>query len=99
MAGKTDAWSGLSEFSAQDIMGVKVMKLLPWMIAAVLFIVAAGWIMGADVGKVDGKSVLTGQAAFADYRSIQPGQFHKLTAGDLPKPFETKSTADPPRLV
>jgi glucose/arabinose dehydrogenase len=75
------------------------MKTLPWMIALGLFVAAAGWIAGADAGKVDGQSVLTGPAAFADYRSIKPEQFHKITADDLPKPFETKSTANPPRVV
>jgi glucose/arabinose dehydrogenase len=80
-------------------MGVEVMKIFSRIIADALLIVAAGWIAGADVGKVDGKSVLTGQAAFADYRSIKPGQFHKITADDLPKPFETKSTANPPLLA
>jgi len=83
----------------QDIMGVKVMKIFSLLIAAGLLVIVAGWIAGADAGKVDGKSVLTGQAAFADYRSIKPGQFHKITADDLAKPFETKSTANPPRLV
>jgi glucose/arabinose dehydrogenase len=80
-------------------MGVKVMKTFSWIIAAGLFAIVAGWIAGADAGKVDGKSVLTGQAAFADYRSIKPGEFHKITVADLPQPFATKSTANPPRLV
>jgi glucose/arabinose dehydrogenase len=64
-----------------------------------LVIGAAGLIAAADVGKVDSKSVLTGQAAFADYRSIKPGEFHKITADDLPKPFDTKSSANFPRVV
>jgi glucose/arabinose dehydrogenase len=75
------------------------MKTFQWMIALGLITVAAGWITGADSGKVDGKNLLSGQAAFADYRTIKPGQFHKITAEDLPKPFETKSTANPPRVV
>jgi len=75
------------------------MKTLSWFICAGLLIAAAGWITGADAGKVDSKSILTGQAAFADYRSIKPGEFHKITVEDLPKPFETKSTANPPRVV
>jgi glucose/arabinose dehydrogenase len=75
------------------------MKTLHWMIILGLLIAAAGWIAGADAGKVDSKSVLTGQAAFADYRSIKPGEFHKITVDDIPQPFATKSSANPPRLV
>ena len=75
------------------------MKSLRFQTVAGLILAAAGWIAGADAGKVDSKSVLTGQAAFADYRSIKPGQFHKITASDLPKPFETKSSANFPRVV
>jgi len=54
-------------------MGLNVMKTRSWLMTFPLFIVAVGWIAGADIGKVDSKSVLTGQAAFADYRSIKPG--------------------------
>jgi glucose/arabinose dehydrogenase len=75
------------------------MKRLHWIIIAGLLIVAAGWIAGADASKLDGKSVLSGQAAFADYRSIKAGEFHKITVDDLAKPFATKSTANFPRLV
>src|SRR5579864_9439482 len=75
------------------------MKTLQFVIVPGLFLVAAGWIAGAEAGKVDGKSVLTGQAAFADYRSIKPGQFHKITVADLAQPFATKSTANFPRVV
>ena len=75
------------------------MKTYSWLVVLVAVIGAAGWIAGADLAKVDSKSVLTGQAAFADYRSIKPGEFHKITVDDLPQPFATKSTANPPRLV
>jgi glucose/arabinose dehydrogenase len=75
------------------------MKKLHWIVIAGLSIAAAGWIAGADASKLDGKSVLTGQAAFADYRSIKPGEFHKITVDDLAKPFATKSTANFPRLA
>ena len=67
--------------------------------AAGLGVAAVGWIAGAEAGKVDSKNVLTGPAAFADYRSIKPGQLHRISADDLPKPFATKSTANPPRVV
>src|SRR5450755_4189481 len=36
---------------------------------------------------------------FADYRTEKPGAIHKITAGDLPKPFATKSATNGPRLI
>ena len=45
------------------------------------------------------KEVLTGQAAFTDYRSEKPGIRHKLTVADLPKPFATESAGNGPTVV
>ncbi len=45
------------------------------------------------------KPVLTGQAAFTDYRSEKPGIRRKITVGDLPKPFATESAGNGPTLV
>jgi glucose/arabinose dehydrogenase len=36
---------------------------------------------------------------FSDYRGQQPGTAHKITPGDLPPPFATKSVVEGPRLV
>jgi len=36
---------------------------------------------------------------FSDYRVQKPGVIHKITAADLPAPFETKSVANGPKLV
>jgi glucose/arabinose dehydrogenase len=55
--------------------------------------------LAADAAKINSKNLLTGQSAFADAVSLKPGTFHKITANDLPKPFDTKSTANFPRLV
>jgi glucose/arabinose dehydrogenase len=49
--------------------------------------------------KIDTKNLATGQAAFADSRSLKPGQFRKLTVADLPQPFATKSATNFPRVV
>jgi glucose/arabinose dehydrogenase len=76
-----------------------MMHKFRWLIPPGLLLLAAGWIVGADAGKVDSKDVLTGQQAFADFRSIKPGLLHKITAADLPKPYETKSSANFPRIV
>ena len=60
-------------------------------IAAALLLAFAG---GA---KVD--HVVTGQAAFQDYRTIHPGQFRKITVADLPEPFATQSVGNGPQIV
>ena len=43
--------------------------------------------------------VLTGDAAFQDYRTIRSGQFRKITVADLPKPFATSSAGNGPQIV
>jgi glucose/arabinose dehydrogenase len=43
--------------------------------------------------------VLEGKAAFTDYRQERPGVIRKITAADLPAPYETKSAVNGPRLV
>jgi glucose/arabinose dehydrogenase len=67
-------------------------------LATGLLLLAAGWMIEA-ADKVDSKNLATGQAAFGDARSFKPGQFHKLTPADLPKPFATTSVANFPRVV
>jgi glucose/arabinose dehydrogenase len=39
------------------------------------------------------------QAPFHDYREEKPGAVHKITAADLPKPYDTKSVDNGPSLV
>src|SRR6266849_8960568 len=63
-----------------------------------VIVLAAGCVVEA-ADKIDSKNLATGQAAFADSRSLKPGQFRKLTAADLPKPFATKSASNGPRIV
>ena len=36
---------------------------------------------------------------FTDYRSQAPGTVHRITAQDLPKPYSTRSSANPPSIV
>jgi glucose/arabinose dehydrogenase len=50
-------------------------------------------------GKDAQKEVLTGQAAFTDYRSEKPGIRRKITVADLPKPFATESAGNGPTVV
>lgn len=77
------------------------MKKLLWMVPAGLAVAGAGWILqGAGKNdKIDTKDLVTGQQAFADYRTEKPGLFHKITAADLPKPYDTKSAQNFPRVV
>lgn len=75
------------------------MTAVKWMAAIALALCAVAWVAGAASDKIDPKSLVTGPAAFADYRTEKPGLFHKITAGDLPKPFDTKSSANFPRVV
>jgi len=60
------------------------------MVAALLLAMASG-------GKVS--NVVTGQAAFQDYRGEHPGQFRKITVADLPEPFATQSAGNGPQIV
>jgi glucose/arabinose dehydrogenase len=75
------------------------MKNLSWVVLASLCLLAAGWIVQAAAGKIDTANLQTGRAAFADYRTEKPGVFHKIAVNDLPKPFETKSVANFPKIV
>ena len=78
------------------------MKKLYWMVPAGLIIAGTSWMLQAAGGKsdkIDSKDLVTGQQAFADYRTEKPGLYHKITAADLPKPYDTKSSANFPKVV
>jgi glucose/arabinose dehydrogenase len=44
-------------------------------------------------------NVLTGSAAFTDYRKEAPGVMRKITVADLPQPFATKGVGNGPKIV
>jgi glucose/arabinose dehydrogenase len=75
------------------------MKTLHWLVGA--GILALAGVMVAHVAAQPGatRSVLTGQAAFVDYRSMKAGTFRKITVADLPRPFATESARNNARLV
>ncbi len=74
------------------------MRTLPTVgIAAMLSAGIIGSVLAAD--KVDSKTILTGEKAFADYHTVQPGVFRKVTADALPKPFATKGVSNGPTVV
>lgn len=47
----------------------------------------------------DGRRVLTGQAAFGDWRADAPLVRRKITPADLPPPFATRSANNIPRVI
>lgn len=47
----------------------------------------------------DVKGVISGKAAFDDYRSEKPGTFRKITVEDLPPPFATPGVSNGPTVV
>ena len=55
------------------------------------------WLQGA-FGDVTGP-VLTGHAAFTNYKKQAPGVVRKITVADLPAPYSTKSAGNSPTVV
>jgi len=60
---------------------------------------AATCLVQAAGEKFDPKNLVSGETAFLDYRSLKPGTFRKITAGDLPKPLATPSSTNRASLV
>jgi len=69
-----------------------------WIVVTAL-VVAGAWIARADADKVDKNQLVTGQAAFVDYRTMKAGTFRKITVADLPQPFATESARNNARIV
>jgi glucose/arabinose dehydrogenase len=44
-------------------------------------------------------AVLTGKAAFGDWRADAPGRRRRIAPADLPPPYATRSAGNPPRVV
>ncbi|PYY05374.1 MAG: sorbosone dehydrogenase [Acidobacteria bacterium] len=53
----------------------------------------------ASAQKAEGQRVLTGPAAFTDYKTQQPGVFRRITVADLPRPYASQSVDNGPDLV
>jgi glucose/arabinose dehydrogenase len=56
-------------------------------------------IVHAAQQKIDKNRLISGRAAFIDFRAMKPGTFRKITAADLPKPYATDSARNTPTLV
>ena len=68
-------------------------------IAAAFIVLAGAWAVRAAADKVDKNHLVTGQAAFVDYRTIKTGTFRKITVADLPQPYATESARNSARIV
>jgi len=75
------------------------MKLFFGIVAVAAGVVGSAWLALAAGEKIDAAHLLVGQSAFADFRSIKPGVFHKITPADLPQPFATRSSSNGPDVV
>jgi glucose/arabinose dehydrogenase len=65
------------------------MNKLCWMVASGACLLVFGMMLEGDGGKI--ANLITGKNAFIDAKDLKPGTFRKITADDLPKPFETES--------
>jgi glucose/arabinose dehydrogenase len=64
-----------------------------------LVLVLAAAAFGQDAANPGSARVLTGAAAFGDWRADAPLVRRKITVGDLPKPLATRSANNPPGVV
>jgi glucose/arabinose dehydrogenase len=76
------------------------MRIAPLMIAACLAVLSArhSLLAQSSPGGQEGP-LLTGKAAFGDWRADAPGVRRKISVSDLPPPFATKSATNFPRGV
>ena len=65
------------------------MNKLPCAALGLAFLLVFGILLEGDGGAI--ANLITGKSAFVDARDLKPGTFRKITANDLPKPFETES--------
>jgi len=80
-------------------MNIKRMKALGWLSGLLLCSLALVSARGMYFDRSDVSKVITGTAAFTDYKNEHPGVFRKITAADLPEPFATKGVANSPSLI
>jgi glucose/arabinose dehydrogenase len=61
--------------------------------------VATVALLGAGLAAHAANTVYQGKQAFGDYTRDAPGDWHKVTVGDLPQPFETPAARNFPKLA
>jgi glucose/arabinose dehydrogenase len=65
------------------------MKNIKWIAAGGACLLASSWLLMADNATIT--NLITGKAAFIDAKDVKPGIFRRITASDLPKPYDTSS--------
>jgi glucose/arabinose dehydrogenase len=75
------------------------MRGIRWIAPAAFVILAGAWIARGATDKLDTNRLVTGQAAFVDYRTMKTGTFRKITVADLPQPYATESARNSARIV
>jgi len=74
-------------------------KALIWISGLVVCSVALVSARGMYFDRSDVSNVITGTAAFTDYKNEHPGVFRKITVADLPKPYATEGVSNSPSLI
>ncbi len=64
-----------------------------------LAVLAAMGGVSLAIGEANPSNVVTGRAAFVASNEVTPGVFRKITAADLPKPFDTDSASTQSKIV
>jgi glucose/arabinose dehydrogenase len=72
----------------------KVEQTIKGTACAALLVTGVFCLTGAPAGEI-----ITGQAAFSDFKGEQPGVVRKITANDLPKPYATESSRNQAHVV
>jgi glucose/arabinose dehydrogenase len=72
----------------------KLKRIVP--AAAVAALISAGIL---TLVAASNSNIITGQAAFTDFKGEQPGTTRKITAADLPKPYATESSRNQAHVV
>ncbi|HLI20100.1 MAG TPA: PQQ-dependent sugar dehydrogenase, partial [Stellaceae bacterium] len=63
------------------------------------WVVATAALLGAGLAANAAETVYQGKQAFGDYTRDAPGDWHKVTVGDLPQPFESAIARNFPKLA
>src|SRR3954464_825692 len=61
--------------------------------------VLAGVMLTSQICQAQKQKVLTGQGAAGDWTTDVPGVRRRITVSDMPKPYESKSVQNGPKLV
>ncbi len=80
-------------------MKAKRYKALIWISGLVLCSFALVSARSMYFDRSDVSKVVTGTAAFTDYKNEHPGVFRKITVADLPKPYATQGVSNSPSLI